>query len=169
MARRGAGSTTVSSAVGSSRNTLGMRMEVYNFLSHRISAVHTVPSIQEMLPCTQPHTLNQMNIVSSFQQKLCKALFYKLKLSFLISSPLCSILDQHWIKLRSFKTSFSGKNVTRTVDVAPAVWLPTMWTVLPTHREWKTQSKDTHRAWFLGHWSPKAAFSCLQQALKAGC
>lgn len=37
----GPGSTTVSSSVASSRNTSGIRMEAYYFLSHRIAAVNT--------------------------------------------------------------------------------------------------------------------------------
>lgn len=46
MTRQGTGSTTVSSSAGSSRNTSGIRMEAYYFLSHRITAVNTITLVR---------------------------------------------------------------------------------------------------------------------------
>lgn len=109
MTRQGTGSTTVCSSAGSSRNTSGIRMEAYYFLSHRITAVNTITLVRrDTASHTASHTLSNQHRLLPFSNSCAKDHSISLNFfSLLLSSVVCSILHQHWIMPRSFQVSSS--------------------------------------------------------------
>lgn len=105
------------------------------------------PLIQEMLPCSQPHNPIKWTPLAPSINSCAK---YHSITSNLLSSFLqhCTVF---WISTESswgpWKPFFLAQ-CNQSCGCCSWVWLSVMRTVLPIHREWKTQSKDAHRAWF---------------------
>ena len=176
MTRQGTGSTTDSSSVGFSRNTSGIRMEAYYFLSHRITAANTITLVlKDTVVHAASHTLSNEHRLPPFSNSCAKD--HSISLNFLSSflqhcAVFCISTESRW---GPSKSVFLAPLLTRSciypckayVVSSPLarcnqncgscswVWLSKMRTVLSTHLEQKTQSnKDTNRARFLDHWSP---------------
>lgn len=170
MTRRGTGSTTVSSSVGSSRNTSGIRMEAYYFLSHRITAVNTITLVlRDTAVHAASHTLSNEHRLPPFSNSCAKDHYTSLNFlsSFLqCCAVFCISTESCWGPSKSdFVAPLPARSVIypcKAVSSPPAPcnqncgphswgWLSKMRTVLSAHLKQKTQSnKDTNRAWFLG-------------------
>lgn len=159
MTRQGTGSTTDSSSVGSSRNTSGIRMEAYYFLSHRITAVNTITLVLRATAVhAASHTLSNEHRLPPSSNSCAKD--HSIRLSFLSSflqhcAVFCISTESRW---GSSKSVFLPPLLTRScvypckayvVSSPPArcnqnwglhswVWLSKMRTLLSIHLEQKT-------------------------------